>query len=100
MPKDNVKKYLEEHATMDNIKHITNGDEKNLSAEIHQGLLNLGINAIKRVINKNIAATDATFFPLIFVLNTKIIPRTPNDKMGPFLFKTDIKTRSKISIVQ
>jgi alkylation response protein AidB-like acyl-CoA dehydrogenase len=43
---DNVKKYLEEHATMDNIKHITNGDEKNLSAEIHQGLLNLGINGL------------------------------------------------------
>jgi alkylation response protein AidB-like acyl-CoA dehydrogenase len=31
---------------MDNIKHITNGDEKNLSAEIHQGLLNLGINGL------------------------------------------------------
>jgi len=44
--KDNVKKYLEEHATIDNIKHITSGDEKNLSAEIHQGLLNLGINGL------------------------------------------------------
>jgi len=43
---DNVKKYLEEHATIDNIKHITSGDEKNLSAEIHQGLLNLGINGL------------------------------------------------------
>jgi alkylation response protein AidB-like acyl-CoA dehydrogenase len=43
---DNVKKYLQEHATMDNIKHITSGDEKNLSAEIHQGLLNLGINGL------------------------------------------------------
>ena len=43
---DNVKKYLKEHATIDNIKHITSGDEKNLSAEIHQGLLNLGINGL------------------------------------------------------
>jgi len=43
---DNVKKYLEEHATIDNIKHVTSGDEKNLSAEIHQGLLNLGINGL------------------------------------------------------
>ena len=43
---DNVKKYLEEHATIDNIKHITSGDEKNLTAEIHQGLLNLGINGL------------------------------------------------------
>ena len=43
---DNVKKYLEEHATIDNIKHIAIGDEKNLSAEIHQGLLNLGINGL------------------------------------------------------
>jgi len=43
---DNVKKYLEEHATIDNIKHITSGDEKNISAEIHQGLLNLGINGL------------------------------------------------------
>ena len=41
---DNVKKYLEEHAGIDNIKHIASGDKKNLSAEIHQGLLNLGIN--------------------------------------------------------
>ncbi|MDB2370517.1 acyl-CoA/acyl-ACP dehydrogenase [Gammaproteobacteria bacterium] len=43
---DNVKKYLAEHATIDNIKHITSGDEKNLFAEIHQGLLNLGINGL------------------------------------------------------
>jgi alkylation response protein AidB-like acyl-CoA dehydrogenase len=43
---DNIKKYLEEHATIDNIKHITSGDEKNLSAGIHQGLLNLGINGL------------------------------------------------------
>jgi alkylation response protein AidB-like acyl-CoA dehydrogenase len=44
--KDNVRKYLEEHATIDNIKHITSGDKKNLSAEIHQGLINLGINGL------------------------------------------------------
>ena len=43
---DNVKKYLAEHATIDNITHIAIGDEKNLSAEIHQGLLNLGINGL------------------------------------------------------
>jgi alkylation response protein AidB-like acyl-CoA dehydrogenase len=43
---DNVRKYLEEHATIDNIKHITSGDEKSLSVEIHQGLLNLGINGL------------------------------------------------------
>jgi alkylation response protein AidB-like acyl-CoA dehydrogenase len=44
--KDNVRKYLEEHATVDNIRHIASGDKKNLSAEIHQGLLNLGINGL------------------------------------------------------
>ena len=43
---DNIKKYLEEYATIDNIKHIASGDEKNLSSEIHQGLLNLGINGL------------------------------------------------------
>ena len=43
---DNVRKYLEEHATIDNIKHIASGDKKNLSTEIHQGLLNLGINEL------------------------------------------------------
>ena len=43
---DNVKKYLEENATIDNIKHIASGDEKNLTAEIHQGLLNLGVNGL------------------------------------------------------
>tara|TARA_Y100001970_G_scaffold258492_1_gene338462 strand:+ start:556 stop:1641 length:1086 start_codon:yes stop_codon:yes gene_type:complete len=42
----NVKKYLEEHATIDNIKHIASGDKNNLSADIHQGLLNLGINGL------------------------------------------------------
>ena len=44
--KDNVRKYLEEHATVDNIRHIASGDKKNLSSEIHQGLLNLGINGL------------------------------------------------------
>ena len=44
--KDNVRKYLEEHSTVDNIRHIASGDKKNLSAEIHQGLLNLGINGL------------------------------------------------------
>jgi alkylation response protein AidB-like acyl-CoA dehydrogenase len=44
--KDNVKKYLKENATLDNIRHIADGDEKNLSDEIHQGLLNLGINGL------------------------------------------------------
>ena len=44
--KDNVRKYLEEHATVDNIRHIASGDKKNLSAEIHQGLLNLGMNGL------------------------------------------------------
>ncbi len=43
---DNVKKYLEEFAKIDSIKHIARGDEKNLSAEIHQGLVNLGINGL------------------------------------------------------
>ena len=43
---DNIRKYLKENATIDNIKHITSGDEKNLFAEIHQGLLNLGINGL------------------------------------------------------
>jgi len=43
---DNVRKYLEEHATIDNIKDIASGDKKNLSAEIHQGLINLGINGL------------------------------------------------------
>tara|TARA_B100000575_G_C23109246_1_gene640572 strand:- start:746 stop:1831 length:1086 start_codon:yes stop_codon:yes gene_type:complete len=43
---DNVKKYLEEHATIDKIKHIVSDDKNNLSAEIHQGLLNLGINGL------------------------------------------------------
>ena len=44
--KDNIKKYLDDNATLDSIRHITNGDEKNLSREIHNGLLNLGINSL------------------------------------------------------
>ncbi len=43
---DNIRKYLAEHATIDNIKHIASGDKKNLSTGIHQGLLNLGVNGL------------------------------------------------------
>ena len=39
--KDNVKKYLEDNAPLDSIRHIANGDEKNLSKEIYHGFLNL-----------------------------------------------------------
>jgi len=44
--KDNVKKYLEDNASLDTIRHIANGDEKNLSKEIHHGFLNLGVNGL------------------------------------------------------
>ena len=44
--KDNVKKYLEANATLDIVRHIANGDENNCRKEIHDGLLNLGINSL------------------------------------------------------
>ena len=44
--KDNVKKYLEDNASLDSIRHIASGDKKNLSKEIHRGFLNLGVNGL------------------------------------------------------
>ena len=44
--KDNVKKYLEDNASLDQIRKIASGDGKKLSQEIHQGFLNLGVNGL------------------------------------------------------
>ena len=44
--KDNVKKYLADSAPLDVIRHIANGDEGNSAKEVHQGLLNLGVNSL------------------------------------------------------
>ena len=73
---DNVRKYLEEHATIDNIKHIANGDKKNLSAEIHQGLLNLGINGLLIPEEFGGLGLDLLFAAVISVfLNALAVPR-------------------------
>jgi hypothetical protein len=42
--KDNVKKYLEDNASLDQIRKIASGDGSNIGKEIHQGFLNLGVN--------------------------------------------------------
>ena len=44
--KDNVKKYLEDNASRDQIRKIARGDEANTSKEIYQGLLNRGISGL------------------------------------------------------
>ncbi|MDA9274247.1 acyl-CoA/acyl-ACP dehydrogenase [Gammaproteobacteria bacterium] len=44
--KDNVKKYLEDNASLDQIRKIASGDETNISKEVHQGFLNLGISGL------------------------------------------------------
>ena len=44
--KDNVKKYLEDNASLDQIRKIASGDETNIGKEIHQGFLNLGVNGL------------------------------------------------------
>ena len=44
--KDNVKKYLEDNASLDQIRKIASGDDTNIAKEIHQGFLNLGINGL------------------------------------------------------
>jgi len=44
--KDNVKKYLEDNASLDQIRKIVSGDETNIGKEIHQGFLNLGTNGL------------------------------------------------------
>ena len=43
---DNVKKFLDAEAPLDVIKKIANGNHKNIKDELHQGLINLGINNI------------------------------------------------------
>ncbi len=43
---DNVKKFLEDNASLDIIKKISNGDDKVSKDELHKGIINLGINNI------------------------------------------------------
>ena len=43
---DNVKKFLEDQSSLDVIRRITAGEGKELQKEIHQGLINLGLNAL------------------------------------------------------
>ena len=43
---DNVTKYLEDHASLDQIRKIASGDEAHTSKEIHRGFLNLWINGL------------------------------------------------------
>ena len=43
---DNVKKFLEDQAPLDAIKKISEGEELSAKNELHQGLINLGINNI------------------------------------------------------
>ena len=44
--KDNVKKYLEDNASLDQIRKIAANDETSIGKEIHQGFLNLGVNGL------------------------------------------------------
>ena len=44
--KDNVKKYLEDNASLDQIRKIASNDETSIGKEIHQGFLNLGVNGL------------------------------------------------------
>ena len=43
---DNVKKFLEDNAPLDAVKKITEGADLSTKDELHQGLINLGINNI------------------------------------------------------
>jgi alkylation response protein AidB-like acyl-CoA dehydrogenase len=43
---DNVKKFLDAEAPLDVIKKIADGNHKNIKDELHQGIINLGINNI------------------------------------------------------
>ena len=43
---DNVSRFLEDHASLDVIKKITEGEGQNLQKEIDSGLVNLGINGL------------------------------------------------------
>ena len=43
---DNVSRFLEDHAPLDVIKKITEGEGQNLQKEIDSGLVNLGINGL------------------------------------------------------
>ena len=44
--KDNVTKYLEDNASLDQIRKIASGDGANIRKDIHQGFLNLGVNGL------------------------------------------------------
>ena len=42
---DNVKKFLADNASIDEIRKIASGEGQDLQSEIFQGIINLGINA-------------------------------------------------------
>ena len=43
---DNVKKFLEDQAPLDIVKKIVEGNSSEIKDQLHQGLINLGINNI------------------------------------------------------
>ena len=43
---DNVKKFLADNASIDEIRKIASGEGQDLQSEIFQGIINLGINAL------------------------------------------------------
>ena len=43
---DNVKKFLTDNASIDEIRKIASGEGQELQSEIYQGIINLGINAL------------------------------------------------------
>ena len=43
---DNVKKFLADNASIDEIRKIASGEGQELQSEIYQGIINLGVNAL------------------------------------------------------
>ena len=43
---DNVKKFLADNASIEEIRKIANGEGQELQSEIYQGIINLGVNAL------------------------------------------------------
>ena len=75
---DNVSRFLEDHASLEVIKKITEGEGKNLQKEIDGGLVNLGINSL--LVPEEYGGLDLDF------LFAAAVSQSLGENVAPFSF--------------
>ena len=80
---DNVSRFLEDHAPLDVIKKITEGEGQNLQKEINSGLVNLGINGL--LVPEEYGGLDLDFLFAAAVSQSLGENVTPFSFLGPYV---------------